>query len=121
MNAFDWLTQATPDEQAVRKMNEEQLAEARRQQREIAELFCDVLHHSPRGPELMAYLRDCTIELPLMDVQRSFVRGDMALAPSDWAFLREGQNSLVRLFEEQIRIALTPEETPAKQEGDDNG
>lgn len=122
--AFDWLSNADPTSaidpvEANRQANEE----ANNAERELAQLFADVLHHSPRGPELMAYLRDCTIELPLMDVGRSIVKGDVALSPADWAYMREGQNSIVRMMEAQVHRALTPEPAAPEPatEGEDNG
>lgn len=122
--AFSWLTDADPTTsidpvEANKQANEE----ARLAQIELANLFAEVLHFSPRGPELMQYLRDCTIEVGLMDVGRSILRGDVALSPADWAYAREGQNSIVRMMESQIRMALTPEPAaPEPQtEGEDNG
>lgn len=114
-NPFGWLASETPTPEDANRMTED----ARRANLELAALFYDVLG-TGRGPELMEHLRDCTIEVGLLDQQRSAVRGDLALTPEQWFCIREGQNSIVRMMEDQIRIALTPVEQPAQQEGEDN-
>ncbi len=120
MNAqdpFDWLAGRGPNPAEQQAEMNEVAAQATR---ERAQLYASVFLHG-RGPELLAELRDCTIEVGLMDVSRSVVRGEVALSPADWAYVREGQNSLVRMIEEQIRIAQTPEPqaiAPANLEGE---
>jgi hypothetical protein len=120
---FAWLmSQNTPEEREVSAQNEEAMRDARNAAREEAQLFADVFQHG-RGPELLELLRDRTIEVPLMDVSRSIVRGEVALSPAEWAYVREGQNSVIRHIQDQIRIALTPEEDPqpaATTEGEGN-
>lgn len=120
--AFDWLRdQMTPDEKAVDAANREVNEEARLADFENAKLFADVLMHG-RGPELMEYLRNCTIEVPLMEVTGSLVRGEVALSPDHWAYLREGQNSIVRYMESRVRDAMKePEPAPQQMEGESNG
>lgn len=71
---------------------------------EEARLFFDVFTQG-RGPELLQWLRDHTIEVPLLDVSGSLVRGEVALSPADWAYVREGQNSVTRLIETMIARA----------------
>jgi hypothetical protein len=57
-----------------------------------------------------------------MDVSLAIVQGgQVALSPADWAYFREGQNSIVRMIQEQVRIAQTPEPqaiAPAQTEGE---
>lgn len=115
---FDWLTQnipSTDDEKAAQLQNDEQIRSMQLQDVENARLFFDVFS-SGRGPELLEHLRACTIEVPLMDVGRSIVRGEVALAPSDWAYVREGQNSIVRYIESRMKVATMPVELPANTE-----
>jgi hypothetical protein len=112
MNAqdpFSWLQRelAGPDDKAAAAANAEQMGDAALKEWEQARLFFDVFG-TGRGPELLFALREATIELPLMDLGRSLVRGDIALTASEWAYVREGQNSIVRLIEGQIKIAKNP-------------
>lgn len=109
-DAFSWLRgniPATPDEQQAAAMNAEAINAENLRQWEAARIFLDVFG-TGRGPELLMVLRDATIELPLMEVAASTVRGDLALSPAEWAYVREGQNSVVRLIESQMRIAKGP-------------
>lgn len=112
----------TPDERAVDLANREANEAARLADYENAKLFFDVLM-TGRGPELMEHLRNSTIEVPLMEVSGSLVRGEVALGPDQWAFLREGQNSIVRYMESRCRDAMKEPEKPAPQptEGEGNG
>lgn len=89
-------------------------------QLEDARLFFDVFGHG-RGPELLEHLRDCTIELSLLSMTGSTLYTEIGLSPEQWAFLREGQNSLVRYIEKQLKIATTPVDKPVQTETEDNG
>ena len=118
---FDWLmSQRTPEEREAAAANREMNEDAAQAAREEARLFADVFN-TGRGPELLYLLRNRTIEVGLMEVTRSTVRGEVALSPADWAYVREGQNSVIRMIEEQVRIALIPEPPravePANSEG----
>lgn len=117
---FSWLMQGhgTAEEEAAVREAQDLNADAAREVQEKARLFADVFLHG-RGPELLQELRNSTIEVPLMNVSRSFVSGEVALSPADWAYVREGQNSVIRLIEEQIRIAITP--APAAPERQNEG
>lgn len=111
--AFDWLRNSGFDQDAA-QMNAEAMREARLRQVETSRLFFDVFG-TGRGPELLQWLRDRTIEVSLINVSGAMVSGEIALSPADWAYIREGQNSLIREIERQLLIAKTP------MEGDENG
>lgn len=115
--AFDWLTSNIPfteEEKAAQAANQEVNEAVELARMEEARLFFAVFG-TGRGPELLDLLRGKTIELPLMDVSGSLVRGEVALSPAEWAYVREGQNSIVREIEAQLKLATRPPETPAAQ------
>lgn len=115
LDAFSWLTGTDQDGNRnpvneVDQQNKAMLEEAARALREKAKLFYDVLG-TGRGPELLALLRDETIELDLMSVSPvigSLLR-EMGVNPGEWAFHRNGQNSVVRYLETMVREAKRAE------------
>lgn len=115
LNPFDWLKDQQAVEEQAAKDNEAAIEQANREAREFANLVNEVLG-SGRGAELMARLEDYTIRLPLLQTNGSLVRGDFPLSPSDWAFIREGQNSVWRFLDGQIAFARTPELPPQQNE-----
>lgn len=117
MSPFDWLDNAELSAEDTMKLNEAAMAAANEAQLEFAKLCFEVLETSPRGPVLMKMLDDMTIRLPLMRVTGSLVEGEVSLAPSDWAFVREGQNSIVRFLQNQIEFARNPPQQ--KEQGDE--
>lgn len=113
MTAFDWLPGAAQDEGDERNpvaQNAAMMEAAKLIAREKSRLFYDVFA-SGRGPELLELLRTETIDLDLMAV--SPVIGnhlrEMGVNPAEWAYHRNGQNSVVRYIETQIRIAMQVE------------
>lgn len=107
--AFDWLgggaedaREALDQNEAMHKANEQAL-------REQARLFYDVFAVG-RGPELLEHLRARTIEFPLLLAGGTIGNIDIGLNPADWAFYREGQNSLIRYIIAQIRNAVAAEQ-----------
>lgn len=112
MKAFDWLPGATSegDERNAIEQNAAMQDAAQRIAREKARLFYDVFS-TGRGPELLELLRTETVDLDLMAV--SPVIGnhlrEMGVNPAEWAYHRNGQNSVVRYIETQIRIAMQVE------------
>lgn len=113
MSAFDWLPGGAPsegDERNPVEQNAAMMEAAKLIAREKARLFLDVFA-SGRGPELLELLRTETIDLDLMAV--SPVIGnhlrEMGVNPAEWAYHRNGQNSVVRYIETQIRIAMQVE------------
>ncbi len=119
MDAFNWLPGAngsSDDEAREAFENNKAMEEAAKQiAREKARLFHDVFGFG-RGPELLELLRSETIELDLMSV--SPVIGnhlrEMGVSPGEWAYHRNGQNSVVRYIEQQVAIArlVETEEIP---------
>lgn len=112
-NAFDWMGGAdvpaqdlSPEE--ILAANEKMASAAAEVQMDFAKLVFDVMEASPRGAELMQRLEDLTIQMPLMQVSGSLVTGEVALSPADWAYVREGQNSVVRMLKDQIAYAKSP-------------
>lgn len=83
-------------------------AAAAAERMEFAKLVFEVMEASPRGPELLQALYGVTQGAPLMQVTGSLVEGEVALSPSDWAYLREGQNSVIRFLLSQIEYAKNP-------------
>lgn len=110
---FSWLPDRNPIDADARdavEQNEAMIAEAARIHREKCRLFFEVLG-SGRGPELLELLRMETIELDLMAVSPvigNAVR-EMGVNPSEWAYHRNGQNSVVRYMEALAREGSRPE------------
>jgi hypothetical protein len=116
--AFDWLSGASdiPADGGI-EQNEEMMRAAVEQQMEMARLVHSVFE-TPQGKELMERLYSLTQAAPLMKVSGSLVEGEVALATSDWAYLREGQNSIIRFLLAQIELAKNPPEMQQRQEGE---
>ena len=112
--AFDWLgTAATggldqEDAREALEKNEEMQKEAAQRMREVGRLFYDVFTVG-RGPELLMFLRDQTIEVDLMNVGAAIGERQFDLDPGNWAYYRTGQNSVVRYIETMIRLAAVIE------------
>ncbi len=112
-DAFSWLPGANTgddDARAALDQNEAMMEAAKRMQREKARLFFDVFGQG-RGPELLELLRSETVDLDLFMV--SPVIGnhlrEMGVNPSDWAYHRNGQNSVVRYIETMCQAAVLAE------------
>lgn len=78
--------------------------------REQARLFYDVFAEG-RGPELLAHLRALTIELDLMNVSATIGNGtrEIPVNPAEWAYHRNGQNSVVRYIQTMVHEAMRTE------------
>lgn len=111
-NPLDWLDgrpQPTLEEDAAEQQR--QLEAMNQAQYELSKLYADVFTQG-RGPELLAHLRNCTIETPLIRLTQDFGGNDFPLSPSDWAYLRTGQNSVVHEIERRLALALAPPPAP---------
>lgn len=114
MSAFSWLPGAEgegdPAARDAFAQNEEMLKAAALMQREEARLFLDVFS-TGRGPELLELMQSRTLDLDLMSVSPVIGNGlrEMGVDPSQWAYHRNGQNSVVRWIIQQIRLAQTIE------------
>lgn len=120
---FDWMSPGGiggQDPEDVMKANEAMADAAQLQMIEDAKLYFEVFN-TGRGPELLALLRECTIELPLIRMTGSFGGGEIAMTGAEWAYFREGQNSVIRMIEAQMKIAVQPANSPANAEGNGNG
>lgn len=112
---FGWLPNSNAesgDEDArnALEQNEEMQKAAALMMREKARLFHDVFQ-TGRGPELLELLHAETVDLDLMAVS-PVIGGhlrEMGVNPSEWAYHRNGQNSVVRYIVQQIRLAKTVE------------
>lgn len=108
--AFNWLPggENMPDESArdAVEQNEQMMQAAIVMQREEARLFYDVFM-TGRGPELLQLLREKTIEVDLMQVSAVIGNGlrEMGVNPSEWAYHRNGQNTVIRYIETMVRTA----------------
>lgn len=105
---FEWLDKAmeqTPDPE----QSQEELQRVAQEQFELAQLVKRVMHDNEDGARLMNYLFDATIDTPLMTVGKNVpITGEVAMSPADWAYAREGQNSVIRWMREQIKLANNP-------------
>lgn len=101
-DAFDWMRSGRGEFDPA-KANEAQLQAARQAALNEAQLVFDVMT-TGRGPEFLEWLRERTIEVPLLNVSRSLVAGEVALSPADWAYFRGGQNSIVHMIEEKLAL-----------------
>lgn len=113
-NPFLWLPGSNvedgDDAREAFANNEAMLEAAKRAQREKARLFYDVFMNG-RGLELLELLRAETVDLDLMAV--SPVIGnhlrEMGVNPAEWAYHRNGQNSVVRYIETMCQAAVLAE------------
>ena len=112
---FGWLPGAETPEEVMAK-NEAMIRDADQAARNTAKLFFDVFDN-PRGIELLTMLRDCTIEIPLVRVTGTFGGAEVNMTGAEWAYFREGQNSVVRMIEQQIKIALQPVDNEEMSDG----
>ncbi len=108
-DAFSWLPGGLGGEGEARdapEQNKAMLEEAARQRREVSRLFHDVFGQG-RGPELLELMRAYTIELDLFVVSTTIgnAQREMGINPSDWAYHRNGQNSVVRWIEQELMNA----------------
>lgn len=109
MKNFSWLPGAEGSDEDAREafaQNEEMMKAAALIQREEARLFLDVFS-TGRGPELLELMQAKTLDLDLMAVSPVIGSAfrEMNMNPADWAFHRNGQNSVVRWIIQQIRLA----------------
>lgn len=111
MSAFGWLPDSNDeDAREAPERNKEMMEAAARIKREQAKLFLDVFGQG-RGPELLEMMRAYTVDLDLFVV--SPVIGnelrEMGVNPAEWAYHRNGQNSVVRWIEQQLYTARLQE------------
>lgn len=110
---FSWLgnqQESGGDAREALAENQKMIEEADRQMRELARLFFDVFQQG-RGPELLEYLRRRTIEQPLMVASLTIGNDqrELPVNPSEWAYHRNGQNSVVHFIETMIALARLSE------------
>lgn len=105
---FDWLD---GEGQNPAEQNKEMLEAIRLEQIEQAKMINDVMTDG-RGAEFLDWLRSMTVDIPLLQVSGTLVNGEVALSPSDWAYIREGQNSVYREIIRQMQVAMQPVEQP---------
>lgn len=125
---FSWLfpngvpkEMAEVDPEQAKAEQAAQMAAMQQAEDELNALVADVLRNG-RGPELLQWLRDCTIETSLLKMNNAagqIAGNEFPLSPAEWAYVRAGQNSVVHELERRIYLALQPAPTPAPQpEGD---
>jgi len=83
---------------------------------ELARKVHAIFAQTPDGIDVLQTMRDLTIELPLMQISGSLVQGEVTLSPADWAYIREGQNSVIRFLEGLIHLAENPPEIEKQEE-----
>lgn len=97
------------DPEALDKAAEEQRRDQAIAQVEIARLYHDVFM-TGRGPELLDLFRTTFLTAPLMRISHGNPAWpEFPISPAEWAFVREGQNSLIRHIERMIALATQPE------------
>lgn len=105
-DAFSWLA-GTPMPEGAEELNHDmQVAAAEEAMIPARTIFA--AFSTPEGAEALSILRDRTVGVPLMDVSRSMVQGEVALSPAEWAYVRAGQNSVVEFIEAQMELARNP-------------
>lgn len=109
---FEWLPggveNGDPDG-FVERTNREMADAAKKQLREQGKLFADTFGTSA-GLQLLEHLRDRTIEVPLLVVNGVVGSSpEIGMGPAEWAYYREGQNSVIRYIETMIRHAQAPD------------
>ncbi|HKY44901.1 MAG TPA: hypothetical protein VJM50_17545 [Pyrinomonadaceae bacterium] len=116
-SAFNWMLPgggeglgADDDAREAIEKNEAHLKEALRLQKEFARLFLDVFT-TGRGPECLEALRQNTVDIDLMSVSPTIAAGlrEVSLSAAEWAYHRNGQNSVVRWIEQLIALAQKSE------------
>jgi len=118
-NPFAWLGAGGPETpQEVEQANEDQMRRAQEQILETARLYYRVFD-TPDGRQLIDELRQSTIEIPGVRVTGTFGGAEINMTVPEWMMFREGQNSVVRHIELQMKIAVMPAAQP--NEGQDNG
>ena len=89
------------------KDNEQMLRDWQEAQMKLARQVYTVFE-TPSGVELMETLKEWTIYASLLKASAPFGASEINMSPSDWAYFREGQNSIVRWLLENIELAKTP-------------
>lgn len=121
-DAFNWLPGGAEGENDGNpiEQNEEMQRAYEAALLQQAKNFYEVFG-TPKGNELLNHLRDRTIEVPLMNMSQVLDEGrEFGVNPSEWAFYRDGQNSVIRYIEKQLRIVVD-HATAAQQEISSNG
>lgn len=121
-NPFDWLTNSLPKagEAPEADTHSEALnaaAEAEYQDRVMLARWVS----EGVGPLALDWLQQHTIEMPLI-TGRSMDQDNLGigLTPSDWAYRRDGQNSIVRFLKDNLKwIADYEARKQAAMEGED--
>lgn len=111
MSAFSWLPDGNvEDARDAMEQNEAMQAAAKQAMREKARLFYDVFGVG-RGPELLELLRSETLDVDLMNITATIGNGsrEIPVNPAEWAYHRNGQNSVVRYLEAMTRLSATVE------------
>lgn len=103
-SGFDWAAAGLDENNEAIQQNAEQIEAHNIAVMEEAKLVHAVLSEG-RGHELLQYLEDCTTEIPLLQVSRTVGGGEINLSTSDWAYYREGQNSIVRMLKAKMKLA----------------
>ena len=116
-SAFNWMLPgggeglgADDDAREALEKNDAALKAAERQAKEFARLFLDVFT-TGRGPECLEALRAHTVDIDLMFATPTIANGlrDISLSAAEWAYHRNGQNSVVRWIEQLIALAQKSE------------
>ncbi len=105
---FGWLSPGANEEDArdAADQNKEMTEAVAQIMRERSKLFLDVFGQG-RGPELLELMRAATVELDLFAISKSIndEHREMGVGPAEWAYHRNGQNSVVRWIEQQLQCA----------------
>lgn len=102
-DAFSWYPPSEGEARDAPAQNEAMMEAAAQARREFSKLFLDVFGQG-RGPELLEVMRASTIELDLFVVSATIgnAHREMGVSPAEWAYHRNGQNSVVRWIEQEL-------------------
>lgn len=115
-----FLNSLFQDQNPGEEVSNEAAEAMERERMEVANMVKRALIDNPDGAMLLDYLVNATIMTPMMMVNKAVpIVGEVAMSPADWAYCREGQNSVVHWMREQIQISLNPPQS--QQQDQDNG
>ena len=104
-----------PEGEDAAQMNAEAIEAHNRKMIEDAKIFFNVFSQG-QGPELLEWLSERTVDVPLVQVSGSLANNQISLSPADWAYFREGQNSIIRLIKQQMKLATETAEEPKNKD-----
>lgn len=113
-DAFNWLKQQEEHAAEAQALNDEAIRKHAQEAEEFAQLVKNVLG-TGEGVILMEKLFEFTVCAPLLKTSGTIAESEIGLSPSDWAYVRAGQNSVYDFLNRQIQWANRPRETTKEE------